>query len=128
MTNTLCSVVGPKGSGKTTFVNMACGSTIQEDSNMHSCTDRMQTATCSLDGQTIIMIDTPGFDDTDQARGNVLHDIASLLEQRYGSGRKLDGLIYVCRIPDSQANSVVRRASSLFDDMCGKGPVQDVTI
>ena len=49
--------------------------------DLESCTDEVQLAdTFTLDGQPVVLIDTPGFDDTNKSDTDILKLIAAFLE------------------------------------------------
>ncbi|KAG6379452.1 hypothetical protein JVT61DRAFT_11932 [Boletus reticuloceps] len=57
------AVIGVTGSGKSTFINVASGSNLPVRTSFGSGTTELKSSTFSLDGQTVVLIDTPGFDD-----------------------------------------------------------------
>lgn len=59
---------------------MASGSSLRIGKSLKSCTAEVQLANeFILDGQPVILIDTPGFDDTDKSDTDVLKLIAAFL-------------------------------------------------
>ncbi|KAG1904149.1 uncharacterized protein F5891DRAFT_977040 [Suillus fuscotomentosus] len=62
------SVMGPTGVGKSTFINAACGEEVTTVGHeLKSCIARIQHAICecpSDPSRRVILVDTPGFDDT----------------------------------------------------------------
>ena len=66
--------------GHLQFVNLASGSDLQTGDDLESCTSEVQLANrFTLDGRTIALIDTPGFDDTSRSDVDVLKMIAAFL-------------------------------------------------
>ena len=62
------------------MVNTASGSDLRVGMNLESCTAEVQLADeFTLDGRPVILIDTPGFDDTDRSDTDVLKLIAAFL-------------------------------------------------
>jgi predicted GTPase len=62
------------------FINMASGSNLRVGMDLESCTARVQRADgFTLDGRSIILIDTPGFDDTNKSDTDILKLIAAFL-------------------------------------------------
>ncbi|PSR73053.1 hypothetical protein PHLCEN_2v11075 [Hermanssonia centrifuga] len=62
------------------FVNLVSGSHLQVGEGLLSCTPSVQTSqTFALFGRRIMLIDTPGFDDTTKSDTEVLKMIASSL-------------------------------------------------
>jgi hypothetical protein len=62
------------------FVNLISGSNLGVGSGLKSCTDNVQTVDFTLDGRRVVLIDTPGFDDTTLSDTDVLNMIAAFLE------------------------------------------------
>ena len=59
---------------------MASGSQLRVGINLKSCTAEVQVANeFTLDGRQIILIDTPGFDDTNVSDAEILEKIAAFL-------------------------------------------------
>lgn len=59
---------------------MASGSSLRVGGRLTSCTDDVQLADVfTLDGREVILIDTPGFDDTNKSDTDVLKLIAAFL-------------------------------------------------
>jgi len=91
------SVMGATGSGKTSvrtvhiwpacklihdsqFINLASGSHLRVGVNLRSCTAEVQVADeFVIDGRRVILIDTPGFDDTHVSDAEILEKIAAFL-------------------------------------------------
>jgi len=60
---------------------MASGSNLRVGMDLESCTSEVQLAdTFTLDGRPVILIDTPGFDDTSKSDTDILKLIAAFLE------------------------------------------------
>jgi len=92
-------VMGATGSGKTSvsrreasyndqeahpsvaqFINLASRSNLRIGMNLESCTAEVQLADeFTLDGRSVILIDTPGFDDTSKSDTDILKMIAAFL-------------------------------------------------
>jgi predicted GTPase len=74
------SVVGPTGSGKSTFVNLASGSSLLVGEGLESCTADIQASNpFMLDGRRLILFDTPGFDDSNLSDVEILRRVATYL-------------------------------------------------
>ncbi|KAF9267000.1 hypothetical protein L218DRAFT_941614 [Marasmius fiardii PR-910] len=92
---TVIAVMGATGSGKTTFINAASGGTLRIGKGLRSCTSAVQLSPLfPLDGRQVILIDTPGFDDTNKSDYDILKMIAAFLASTYEHGQKLAGVIY----------------------------------
>jgi len=62
------------------FINLVSGSNLSVGKGLRSCTSIVQPAGAfNLDGRRVILIDTPGFDDTTRSDADVLKMIAAFL-------------------------------------------------
>ena len=62
------------------FINLASGSSLQVGHDLESCTVEVQLADVfTVDGRRVILIDTPGFDDTSMSDMDILRLIAAFL-------------------------------------------------
>ncbi|PCH42102.1 nucleoside triphosphate hydrolase protein, partial [Wolfiporia cocos MD-104 SS10] len=122
------SVTGPTGAGKTSFINLVAGSSLEVGNSLRSCTSGVQTVQCIVAGEQVTFIDTPGFDDTYKSQADILKDIADFLEQTYEGGRKLTGVIYMHRISDVRVGGIARENFRLFKKICGRGAMKNVVI
>ena len=50
--------------------------------DLESCTSSVQTCRFHLDGREVVLVDTPGFNDTNVADIDILQRIADYLKQR----------------------------------------------
>jgi len=65
----------------TQFVNLIGGSNLITGDELESCTSVVQPGKpFDLDGRPVVLIDTPGFDDTVRSDVDVLNMIAAFLE------------------------------------------------
>ncbi|KAI0071420.1 hypothetical protein K474DRAFT_1669018 [Panus rudis PR-1116 ss-1] len=122
-------VMGTTGAGKTTFINVASGSDLRVGIGLESCTDTIQkTAPFELNGKKIVLIDTPGFDDTTKSDAEVLDIICDYLSSDYQNGHKLTGIIYLHRITDNRMAGSAMRNFRFFQDLCGDGALANCAI
>ncbi|KIM41439.1 hypothetical protein M413DRAFT_148738 [Hebeloma cylindrosporum] len=121
--------MGATGSGKTTFINLASGSNLRVGGGLESCTSSVQMAQAfKLDGRSVTLIDTPGFDDTSKSDSDILHMIAAFLAAGYESGKKLAGVIYLHRISDFRMSGISTRNFTMFRQLCGEKSLKNVVI
>ncbi|TDL23894.1 P-loop containing nucleoside triphosphate hydrolase protein [Rickenella mellea] len=127
--NATIAVMGQTGSGKTSFVNLASQSTLQVGSGLRSCTSDIQLADpFELDGCSVTLIDTPGFDDTTRTDTDILKMISTFLATNYQHGHILSGVIYVHRISDVRMGGVSTRNVRMFRKLCGETTLRNVVI
>ena len=64
----------------TQFVNLASGSSLEVGKGLQSCTNAVQMVEAfDLDGRRVVLIDTPGFNDTTQSDTEILRMIVAFL-------------------------------------------------
>lgn len=66
-----------------------------------------------------VLIDTPGFDDTNISDPVILQSITEWLTRLYLDGQKLNGIIYLHRITDPRMQGSASRNFSMFRQLCG---------
>ncbi|OCH88559.1 hypothetical protein OBBRIDRAFT_820125 [Obba rivulosa] len=120
--------MGPTGSGKSKFINTVSGSHLKVGKGLESCTAEIELAALELDGQSIMLVDTPGFDDTTRSQADVLKEISSFLRQSYEEGQKVAGVLYVHRISDFRMSGIARENFRMFRKICGNGAMKNVVI
>lgn len=87
-------------------------------------TKEPEIATFELDGRVVHVIDTPGFDDTDQKDGDVLMKIVSYLS----SDVRLSGIIYLQPITDRRVGGVAVRNLRMFQALVGTKNMSSVRL
>ncbi|PPQ66715.1 hypothetical protein CVT24_008816 [Panaeolus cyanescens] len=123
------AVMGPTGTGKTSFVNLLSGSSLRVGKDLESCTDSVQVSQpFELAGRTITLVDTPGFDDTKLTDVGVLNMIAAYLSYSHSRNQKLAGVIYLHRILDNRVGGISARSFRLFRNLCGDQSLRSVII
>ncbi|KAF5327319.1 hypothetical protein D9619_004266 [Psilocybe cf. subviscida] len=123
------AVMGATGSGKTTFINSASHSKLRIGRGLQSCTSIVQIAQpFELDGRSVTLIDTPGFDDTTKSDADILRMIAAFLATAYENGKTLAGVIYVHRISDFRMGGISTRNFKMFRQLCGESTLKNVVI
>lgn len=124
----LIAVTGPTGAGKSTFINCVCGSNLKVGSGLRSCTTNIDVAYCMMDDTKVVLIDTPGFDDTTKSQADVLEDIGKFLKRTYERDILLSGVIYMHRISDRRVGGIARENFRLFGKICGPKAMKNVLI
>ncbi|KAK5076170.1 hypothetical protein LTS08_002680 [Lithohypha guttulata] len=73
-------VMGVTGAGKSTFIKAATDDeSVVVGHELTSCTTSVCPYTFTLEGKEVVLIDTPGFNDTFKSEAEVLKEIASFL-------------------------------------------------
>ncbi|KAJ8521899.1 hypothetical protein ONZ45_g1472 [Pleurotus djamor] len=125
----LVAVMGATGSGKTSFVNLVSGSSLGVSNSLHSCTSDVQLSeSFSMDGHKVVLVDTPGFDDTGKSDTEILNMITNFLANTYRQGKKLTGIIYIHRISDFRMGGLSARNLRMVRKLCGDGTLKNLLL
>ncbi|KAK1688498.1 P-loop containing nucleoside triphosphate hydrolase protein, partial [Colletotrichum godetiae] len=121
--------MGVTGSGKSSFVSMCCGKQVKIGHDLNSCTSVVQVHSFKLSpNQTVYLIDTPGFDDTDISDTEVLRAIAHWLNESYKKKVLLRGILYFHRITDVRMTGSAKKNILMFKKLCGNNALQNVAL
>lgn len=81
-----------------------------------------------LDGRRVYLIDTPGFDDTNNPDTETLRVIATYLGVSHAQGVGIHGIIYLHAIDDNRVGGSKQRNLDMFKALCGPGTYAHTTI
>ncbi|KAI1804476.1 P-loop containing nucleoside triphosphate hydrolase protein [Daldinia bambusicola] len=122
-------IMGVTGSGKSYFINKLAGlPAVAEGSRLDSCTQRCEVVPVSIGSTKTLLIDTPGFDDSDRTDSDILTEIARLLASQYALGFQLKGIIYVHRITDNRYAGSAVKTFEIFRRICGDEAMKNVVL
>jgi len=123
--------MGPTGSGKSTFINIATGFNIGVGHSLESCTSEIKIVKLSVpefaDGD-VVFVDTPGFDDTHISDTDILKMVANWLKSTYEKEILLSGLLYFHRISDNRMAGTPLKNLRMFEELCGKNAFHNVIL
>ncbi|KAJ2924778.1 hypothetical protein H1R20_g12311, partial [Candolleomyces eurysporus] len=123
----LCFV--PRPSHGFTIPPTVRGSHTRINSGLRFCTNLVKVAPpFMLDGRSVTLIDTPGFDDATKSDTEILRMIALFLTETYQHGKKLAGVIYIHRISDFRMDRRSTRNFRMFREICGDSTFKNVII
>ncbi|KDR69835.1 hypothetical protein GALMADRAFT_77162 [Galerina marginata CBS 339.88] len=125
------SVMGSSGAGKSYFINTILkANKMRVGTSLTSCTKELDfghieniEGYSSLKDHRIVLIDTPGFDDTHTAS---LRKIVTWLKKSYQNKEKLGGIVYLHDISQNRLNNTARQYIRIFQDMCGNDALKYV--
>jgi hypothetical protein len=69
-------------------------------------------------GRRVYLIDTPGFDDTDQSDAETLELLATYLSASYAAGVHINGVLFLHRITDVRVGGSGVRNLAMLRAMC----------
>ncbi|KAF8055865.1 P-loop containing nucleoside triphosphate hydrolase protein [Lyophyllum atratum] len=128
-TDRVIVLMGPTGSGKSTFVNKLLNDTVASVGNdLESHTAHIQPFIFPHRTGRIVVIDTPGFDTTYVDDQEILRRIADWLVQSHAAKMKLAGVIYFHRISDDRISQTATQNLSAFETFCGKKAANKVVL
>ena len=78
--------------------------------------------------QTIYLIDTPGFDDTDKTDTMILKEIATWLKFTFEQDVLLNGIIYIHQITADRMTGSAKKNVMMFKSLCGPDAMKNVML
>ena len=81
-----------------------------------------------VDNRRVVLLDTPGFDDTYKSDAEVLKGIANWLAISYVGGHRLTAIIYLHRISDYRMAGSAMRNLSTFRKLIGDNALHNVAL
>ncbi|KAI3224903.1 hypothetical protein DTO012A9_6924 [Penicillium roqueforti] len=128
-TDVFIAVMGVTGSGKSSFISLCSGKSVQIGHTLDACTSKVDVyAYRESSDRTVYLIDTPGFDDTSKNDTEILSEIAIWLGDSYRSKILLHGIIYLHRITDVRMQGSARRNIQTFRNLCGEDALRKVIL
>ncbi|KAJ2936891.1 hypothetical protein H1R20_g205, partial [Candolleomyces eurysporus] len=130
-------VMGLTKAGKSTFINRLLSDTtlntrVEVGVRLVSCTASVYPVVVSevplkcrqlreiLQGRRIILVDTPGFDDTYTGNGRILIRLSQWLEKSYRRGKLIGGIIYIHNISNDSFPHSALKNLDIFTKLCGE--------
>lgn len=110
--------MGLTGVGKSTFISHFSPTTALIGNDLESCTTSISFHPFTLPdipNRRIVLIDTPGFNDTTRTDTSILSEIAGWLAEDV----KLAGIVYLHRIQDNRVSRSAAKNIDLFRELCG---------
>ncbi|KIM75858.1 hypothetical protein PILCRDRAFT_662446 [Piloderma croceum F 1598] len=123
--------MGVTGAGKSTFIKTASGQngeSINHQLRSRPAPIRPVRATNSNGSQSVVLVDTPGFNDTTRSDLEILTTISDYLMKTYKKKAKLAAIIYLHKISDNRMSGAVMRNLRTFRNLCGSEAMPNVVI
>ncbi|KAI6017899.1 hypothetical protein EDC04DRAFT_474657 [Pisolithus marmoratus] len=126
----IIAIMGPTGAGKSSFVAKATGGNGDEGvgHSLTSHTSEIKATRCMIGGSNVVLVDTPGFDDTKKSDLQILESISDWLSKTYKQGTLLSGILYFHRISDNRMAGTPLKNLRVFQKLCGSKAMSQVVL
>ncbi|XP_006459426.1 hypothetical protein AGABI2DRAFT_134872, partial [Agaricus bisporus var. bisporus H97] len=119
----IIAIMGPTGAGKSSFIEAATGRDFGVGHSLQSHTSQLTAIRVKRGENYVVLVDTPGFDDTHLSDYDILKMISDWLRGTpTGSTKplKLCGILYLHRISDNRMGGTTLKNLDMFQKLCGK--------
>ncbi|KAH6880595.1 hypothetical protein BKA70DRAFT_1343197 [Coprinopsis sp. MPI-PUGE-AT-0042] len=135
-TDIIILVMGATGVGKGTFVlNYTKDKLVSIGHGLESCTHdvacfqaRMPVSFDALWPRRLILVDTPGFDDSQGNDFDILEKVSNWLAQAYKQDVHVAGIVYITDITQKRMNGTAKLNLSMFTKLCGPSSYKRITM
>ncbi|KAF9450922.1 hypothetical protein P691DRAFT_757794 [Macrolepiota fuliginosa MF-IS2] len=127
----IIAFMGPTGAGKSYFIDLLTGQRGKRaGASLKSVTSQIQATRIKRSrwDDKIVLVDTPGFDDTTKSDMEILQMISDWLRKTYERDVKLTGLIYLHRITDNRMAGSPLKNLRMFGELCGDVAMNQVIL
>jgi len=122
-------LLGVTGAGKSTFVSVASNQAVRVGHGADPCTQDPEAVCFKLGDDEVVLIDTPGFDDSMRSDVEILADIAKWLDEKgYTKTRPVDGLILLHPATHTVVSGNERKRTRLLEKILGAGAYNRIVI
>ncbi|TFK20808.1 hypothetical protein FA15DRAFT_696718 [Coprinopsis marcescibilis] len=140
MDDIIIPFIGPTGVGKSSFINATTGrADAVVGHELKPCTQDLQAINMpmpldlakkypSLRSRNIVLVDTPGFDDTYTDDSEILRRISLWLAKHYLHDVTVGGIVYMADISKKRMHKSTRTNLEMFDKLCGLGSYRHVAL
>ncbi|KAH6879631.1 P-loop containing nucleoside triphosphate hydrolase protein [Coprinopsis sp. MPI-PUGE-AT-0042] len=132
-------VMGPTGVGKSTFIKeYTQNDNVTVGHHLQSCTrdvtwyeaaiPKNVPPNPTLQNRRLILVDTPGFDDTFSDDSDILRRISAWLAKAYNDDRLISGVVYMNDISQKRMFGSTRMNLKMFTKLCGDDAFEKVVL
>ncbi|KAF9450889.1 hypothetical protein P691DRAFT_725104 [Macrolepiota fuliginosa MF-IS2] len=116
----IIAIMGPTGAGKSTFISTAIGRDSGVGHSLQSFTSQVSAVRVNIMDISVVLVDTPGFDDTYLSDLDILKMISDWLRKTFERKLQLSGLLYMHRISDNRMAGTPLKNLDMFRKLCGE--------
>ncbi|KAI6010017.1 kinase-like domain-containing protein [Pisolithus marmoratus] len=122
MEDIIIAIMGPTGSGKSSFIDkVATGGTGEGvGHDLTPYTSKVKATRCTFEESSVVLVDTPGFDDARISDLDVLKMVSNWLNEEYQKGTTVSAMVYFHRITDNQMLWAPLKILRVLEKLCGK--------
>ncbi|KAF8891115.1 P-loop containing nucleoside triphosphate hydrolase protein [Gymnopilus junonius] len=136
MGDIIIPVLGATGAGKSTFINILIGKDCMKvGSSLSSCTGKPKATRIKsfsdnplLKGRSLVIVDTPGFDDTVKSDIQTLQSIADYLKKTSLKKGVIGGVIYLHDVTSDRMPPVSEHHLEMLQDICGPHAFKNIVL
>ncbi|GAB1310769.1 GTP-binding protein A [Madurella fahalii] len=113
--------MGVTGAGKSTFISLLADQHVEVGHGLQSSTVNAGYYSFKHSPTTtVVLVDTPGFDDTTRSDADILKEVAYMLaDLRRNKSYRLLGIIYLHRITDPRFSGSALKNLRVLEKLCG---------
>ncbi|GLB39697.1 hypothetical protein LshimejAT787_0702070 [Lyophyllum shimeji] len=131
-TDVVIPIMGATGAGKSTFINKLFGKDVAKvGHDLQSETAQVQHYILQHPrhpDRRLIIVDTPGFDDTSEDDREILRRISVWLARSYDADMTLAGVIYLYEITQTRMLGTARKNLDMFNKLCGPNAARNIIL
>ncbi|KAG6826273.1 hypothetical protein H0H92_000466, partial [Tricholoma furcatifolium] len=131
-TDIVIVTIGPTGSGKSTFISYLAGQVIGlAEQRSESTTTQIQHLIIphpTDESRRIILVDTPGFDDSYTPDFEILERVATWIGQSYNTATKFTGVVYLHAMNQPRMFGTAQRTLNVLDQLMGGSATKNIVL
>ncbi|KAI5795148.1 P-loop containing nucleoside triphosphate hydrolase protein [Geopyxis carbonaria] len=121
-------ILGETGAGKSNFINKLSPGSAQVGHKLESCTTKPMLIPAVISQKPVLLVDTPGFNDTYRSDVEILREIAGVLTLQFGCGVKLCGVLYLHDILSPRITGSSARQLAILQRIVGEENFRNVVL